>query len=122
MTIDCVTEKTVTVGCTCANPPMTVFQSWGCEKGCDALPGGCKTLYKVVSEAGGCSGSEDNGVGATITTTKTTTTGGGFGNGTSSAVLSISSGQPIGPIQPSVSGLISTNAAGRRTMPFIRFW
>ena len=47
---------------------------------------------------------------------------GSTGNGTSSAVLSISSGQPIGPIQPSVSGLISTNAAGRRTMPFIRFW
>ncbi|KAK3338038.1 hypothetical protein B0H65DRAFT_511969 [Neurospora tetraspora] len=116
MTIDCVTVSTVTAGCTCANPPMTVFQSWGCEKGCDALPSGCKTLYEVVLEAGGCSGA-GTGVG--------TVTSGGFGNGTaaSSTVLgSISSGQPIGPIQPSISrGPISTNAAGRRAMPF-RFW
>ncbi|KAK3952451.1 hypothetical protein QBC32DRAFT_142547 [Pseudoneurospora amorphoporcata] len=114
MTIDCVTVETVTAGCTCANPPMTVFQSWGCEKGCDALPGGCKTLYEVVSEAGGCSGAgSGSGVGATAT--------GGFGNNTSSVVLSISSGQPIGPIQPSISGPISTNAAGRRVVPF-RLW
>ncbi|ESA43003.1 hypothetical protein GE21DRAFT_6367 [Neurospora crassa] len=110
MTIDCVTVSTVTAGCTCANPPMTVYQSWGCEKGCDALPSGCKTLYEVVSEeAGKCSG-------------------GDFGNGTatvaaaSSTVMSFSSGGPLGPVKPTISGPISINAAGRQAMMPFRFW
>ncbi|KAK3486147.1 uncharacterized protein B0T23DRAFT_408200 [Neurospora hispaniola] len=104
MTIDCVTVSTVTAGCTCANPPMTVYQSWGCEKGCDALPSGCKTLYEVVSEAGKCSGG--NGTAAAAA---------------SSTVMSFSSGGPLGPVKPTISGPISINAAGRQAMPF-RFW
>ncbi|KAL0471747.1 hypothetical protein QR685DRAFT_439345 [Neurospora intermedia] len=116
MTIDCVTVSTVTAGCTCANPPMTVYQSWGCEKGCDALPSGCKTLYEVISEeAGKCSG------------LGTVTSGGDFGNGTaaaaaaSSTVMSFSSDGPLGPVKPTISGPISINAAGRQATPF-RFW
>ncbi|KAK3398391.1 hypothetical protein B0T20DRAFT_207123 [Sordaria brevicollis] len=131
MTIDCVTVKTVTAGCTCANPPMTVFQSWGCEKGCDALPGGCKTLWKVVSGEGCSYPGAATGSGGGVSTgsdpngTTTITSSGSFEptttNWTSTTVLSISSGggQPIGPINPSIP--ISTNAAGRRAVPF-RFW
>ncbi len=48
VTAACVVEATVTAGCGCPETPVTIYHSYPCELGCDALTA-CGTFYKVVT-------------------------------------------------------------------------